>query len=239
MFLQYKRWEHPPCKEAISQDILSFVISGIVELSTFTFHFSNFFFTMHKSYLIQAALALTASASASSPRPRITPREEIHVDVIRYLKCANLVTSKENRGWEKGMAAYYEDGAISGTGVKAENRAIFDMYTDMMDVFFNNKGRVYGADTSIPGNSLWADFEYPPEMANDYDMPPEGTFIGHAERKVGNQRWGYNCFVDLAWPDFKDEEYGKCMSLSSTLVNDSTTNKISFSRQILRPLRTT
>jgi hypothetical protein len=168
---------------------------------------------MYKYHLVQAALGL--AASAFSLHPHITPREEIHVDAIRYLKCANLVTTKDGRGWEKGMAAYYTDKAITGKGVTADNRAIFDMYTDMLDSFFNNKGRVYGADTSVAGDSLWADFQYPPEMANDYDMPPEGTFIGHAERKVGNERWGFNCFVDMDWPDFEDENYGKCSSCFS------------------------
>lgn len=152
------------------------------------------------------------SRAAALPISDLLPREEIHRDVIRYMKCGSLTTSKPDvGGWEQGMAAYWPDEA---TGGEPPERVIFEMYTAMEDYFYNGHGSKYGGD-SDKSTSIWVGFKDPGVI-----KPPNKIYVGHAERKTATQTFGYNCFTEDEFR-YEDPKYGTCRNYVKCVQKDA------------------
>ncbi|KAF2464427.1 uncharacterized protein BDR25DRAFT_361499 [Lindgomyces ingoldianus] len=75
------------------------------------------------------SVLLPLAHSAVVPR-EVVPREEVHVDAIRLMKCANLFTVKAGiGGWEQGQAAYWE--RETDFTAQPTDRVIFEMVSLM------------------------------------------------------------------------------------------------------------
>jgi hypothetical protein len=174
---------------------------------------------------IVSAFLLQQSSAAALPTSDLLPREEVYRDVIRYMKCANLFTSKPDvGGWEQGMAAYWPDEA---TGGEPPERVIFDMYSAMEDYFYNGRGIKYGG-TSDQGTSIWVDFKDPGVI-----KPPNKIYVGHVERKTATQTFGYNCFTEDEF-EYEDPKYGTCMNYVKCVQKDAVKVFIKGSEDVMR-----
>ena len=172
---------------------------------------------MYTAYTKHALFAALLPLANSIALPVLETRDEVHNDVIRYMKCDSLFTVKDTGGWEQGMAGWYADRGQTGA---PNNRAIFDMYTAMEDYFYNGKGDVYEADYEGGGGRIGVHFTAPYTAPH----PPLGVFVGTAKRTTGSQSFTYNCFTD-SWANdgfqYKDEKYKTCRSCATCVQKDA------------------
>ncbi|KAF2814473.1 uncharacterized protein BDZ99DRAFT_473529 [Mytilinidion resinicola] len=154
---------------------------------------------------------------------KVVPREDVHVDVIRMMKCAALFDIKPEGGWEQGMAGWWVH--ESDTGAPAD-MAIFDLHSAELDFFYTDPNKHYEAKSNAG-----TDFVIDTVDPGDPNPPngPDGVWVGHAV--FGSS--SYNCLTDKLYT-YEDAKYGTCNSYVRCLQKDALKVSVSASNDTIR-----
>ncbi|ORY07934.1 hypothetical protein BCR34DRAFT_16188 [Clohesyomyces aquaticus] len=107
-------------------------------------------------------------------RREVFAREDVHVDVIRLMKCQHLFTAKPGiGGWEQGQAAHWN--REDDFGAQPDDRVLFDMASAADNDFYN------GDNNHYEGNTVTSAKHFSYSVANPGSVhPPDGCWLGHA-----------------------------------------------------------